>query len=282
MIMIYLTIYIIKDVSMNMTKNIIFLSMLCIMHSLVAESFTLDSNTQAQRPIFNVNFNNYQNLKNDTTTTTNTSVQVSTKITWLTTIKNKVNDIPLDLLKQYAQGCMKNSQNYLINHKKLAGSACVGAGYSYTLYKLFSAHRYLSNNERWSAWKKELSLKALLYAPEIELADELLLEIQQRYLNPANPTDFLSPLVDFMRDIEEEIEIMKGYDKLYTVLNRLYFLQFFPLIKFNKIQKSGEKVQRLVHLKHIFQLWAAGHNVQMNKPKKKKSMFTKARRLLFG
>ena len=217
-----------------------------------------------------VTINNTHNSSNNnaTTTTTTTSMNLQTISSM---VSQQWQSIRFDdIKKQIAQmvdrskGAAEQTYTYCVNNKINIGFFSAVIGYGYIFYQLFTGHHYLVNATRWAMWKHGVSLAALRAQPEEEISQELLLEIQQRYLNVENPTDFLTPLVLFLQAAEEEIKHTTYYSTLYSRLNWCRGLKIFP-INYSQLRLAHEKKERLMYLKHIMQLWIARHNIQANK-----------------
>lgn len=135
--------------------------------------------------------------------------------------------------------------------------------YAITCFLVIRGNQYLDAEHTWAAFKAELSFTDLIQIPHQELAQELLKEIQRRYTKAQNLTDFITPLIAFMNDIDKEIKKTKNYIWLYTWLQRL---RIAPILPFNikRYSQAPIKLQRLLHLKNIFLTWAAEFKIGNN------------------
>lgn len=230
--------------------------------------------TTGKEITLNVTINNTHNSSNNNapTTTTTTTTTTSTNLQTISSmVSQQWQSIRFDEIRKQieqmidrSKGAAEHTYAYCINNKKNMGLFCAVVGYGYIFYQLFAGHYYLVNATRWAMWKQGVSFALLRAQPEEEISQELLLEIQQRYLNIENPTDFLTPLVLFLQAVEEEIKKTTYYSTVYHWLNRCYCLKLFP-INYAQLRMAREKKERLMYLKYILQLWIARHNIQANK-----------------
>jgi hypothetical protein len=92
------------------------------------------------------------------------------------------------------------------------------------------------------------------------MTQELIVTIQTEYINEANPTDFIQPLVHFTKDIEAEITTLHWYKKYFVILDRLY-LSRITFIKPDYITDIQQKLERLAYIKQLFGQWLAQQNL---------------------
>jgi len=146
--------------------------------------------------------------------------------------------------------------------KKLIGTGIISS-YAFLLYKALKGNSYLAQNDLWFSWKKELSMEQLLSIPQGELAQTLLTRVQRRYVNAANPTDFLSPLINFMRDVEIEINQLRTYNRIYKWTSTISLSKIVPFNK-KRFETIQEKIQRLLYFKNVFSSWIANYKMVHN------------------
>lgn len=212
-----------------------------------------------KEPTVVVNINNSntnapnQSVNNSNTTTTNQNQEQNF---WAHI--NNAATINFDQHYQQASDFLSSYKWYLIG-----GGIC--AVYTFVCYYIIKGNKYLSRSTLWSSWHPELSLDELHSFKQTTLADELVLTIQQRYTNPENPTDFLSPLAQFMRKTTEELKYLRFYKKLFTFLHTFLLTKLLPInvARYNLIP---ERINRLLFFRHIFTTWAAAYNVSHNRP----------------
>lgn len=145
----------------------------------------------------------------------------------------------------------------------LAGIISVGI-YSFFLYSVSKGNAYLSSIKSWSRWKEEMPLNDLLATPAHSLSQDLILEIQRRYTSAEAPTDFISSLITFIKDIDHEIITIKRYNNLISWLKKLHISALFP-IKNKLVAKIPEILNRLSYIRNIFLTWAAQYKIDQHK-----------------
>jgi hypothetical protein len=160
-----------------------------------------------------------------------------------------------------AQGYGDQAKQFFLAHKKecLIGAA-IGMYASCSLHLWWTA-RWLTQSQRWGMWKRRLSLDELHHYSQKTLESDLMTEIQRRYLNSKNPTDRITPLVQFIRDVDHEAAKSHRYLHLIDIISRSYLTRFFPITR-KTIKQIKENKQRLRFIKHIFISWAAQYNFE--------------------
>ncbi len=136
----------------------------------------------------------------------------------------------------------------------------LGGSYITLCSFLFYQNYYFNHTDLWGTWKGDLSFAQLCEIPQQKLSSELLHEIQKRYINKNNPTDFLSPLVEFMNTIEYETKQIERYIFLTNWLKRLRLVIIVPTNE-KKMQKTQQLLERVHFVKHIFLSWAADYKL---------------------
>ena len=145
--------------------------------------------------------------------------------------------------------------------------ALISAGtlYSIIWYKLlYGAHAILAQNN-WASWKDSTSFDILHVMPQQELAKELLFAVQKHYQTTENLTDFLLPLVSFLRDVDHELRILNQFLTMHQWLEKLHLTFLFPQQEI-LVQRAQEKVNRLSYLKGIFLDWVTDYKITINTP----------------
>jgi len=208
------------------------------------------------KPIVNHNINRVApviNINNQ-----NLSKQLFLKIT--KTIKNSISR---EKIQTYIHEAFEKYQGFFQRHKLRILLASLVCGYSTILYSLTKGAAYIENNTLWSSWNHNLLLEDLLGINYHELSNNLISAIQARYMNPKNPTDFLTPLMQFLQAIKIEKKKLKFYRHLYTFLDKTYLLKLFPCKK-TSFLKISERLQRLHYIENVFSFWLSQYKIKTN------------------
>jgi len=229
------------------------------------------------KPIFNVspiynyspNINNTNNAQNDNQSTNN--ITTFTQIITTTTInihawfKQQLTYIKSIDPKKYQNYCQSflNRNKYKIILFSILGS------YGTLSAKIIFDNHYLNQSDIWGMWQPSLSFDQLCEIPQKKLGRELILEIQRRYLNQEHPTDFINPLVMFIKAADYELKRIIRYIRITTVIKHLHLLILFPTNE-KIIEKAQLILQRLHFVKHIFLSWAAEYNLMQKQLKRRK------------
>jgi hypothetical protein len=152
---------------------------------------------------------------------------------------------------------------YCKTHKTKIALVSFGSSYSFIFYKLlFCAYSIVSHNN-WGSWKDSVPFDVLRIMPQQELAKELLFTIQKYYQTSENLTDFLLPLISFLRDVDLELKILNHFLIIHKWLQRSHLSLLFPQQE-KLIKKAHEKMQRLTYLKGIFLDWVTDYKIAIN------------------
>ena len=158
---------------------------------------------------------------------------------------------------------INNTHSFVSIHKwTLLLAAITGTG-GYIWYVLNKGNTLMQSGHSWSAWKHHLDFAQLCQAPQEQLAQELLSDIQRHYINYQNPTDFVAPLSRFAQDLQDEHILLSRYIKLGDLIVKCHTTFLFP-INAELIEKAHNRIERINFVKHIFVSWSAHHNLQQN------------------
>ncbi len=172
-----------------------------------------------------------------------------------------------DLVHQPIRAWGTHVTNFIINKKYSILAALVAGGYLYWCYRISQYQQFLERPESWSYWRHEESLDQFIAIPLATLEKDLILEVQRRYSNPQNPTDFITPLIRFARSIDEELLTITQCSSILETLTKLHIIALFPLHESYTQESLQERHKRLTYIKNIFLSWAADYNVTHNRSK---------------
>ncbi len=211
---------------------------------------TLPSGQSPYAPQFNVpihNHNNHQIYLDSKNITKNKNEPTQTTITLLsraTQLLDYTRSFDPQPYKQYARQWLKKNKNKIIRYSILG---C----YLTMCLLLLSSHYYLNQPDSWSHWQAGIPFTELCTKPQQLLQQELIFDIQKRYINQQNPTDFMSPFVTFMNRITTEEKYVDRYLTMVNGINRLYLRRLFLInekkIRETKVRKHGVHVVNQVY-----------------------------------
>jgi len=176
----------------------------------------------------------------------------------------KINQILPSNLLQHIDEWPEKFARFLYQQRFFIAGGSILAAYLWLCRSCVNGNKYLEQTDTWAAWHQELVLEELLAMPQHELAKDLVVEIQRRYSNPKNPTDFLSPLISFMREIDREIALTQYYIKLYMILQRTHANAILP-VNTTRFATICDVQRRLAYLRNVFLTWAAEYKVNHNR-----------------
>lgn len=149
------------------------------------------------------------------------------------------------------------------NKYYIAASALCG-GYLYMFYKLRTIQSYVDNQPSWGAWKRNVPMDTFLAIPQDKLTHDLMMTIQERYISIENPTDSLTPLIAFSKDIAEEKELVNAY---HTYVLRCTQCSLNKILPFSEtlLAQLTERKHRITYLSTLFQSWLAHYKLEQIK-----------------
>ncbi len=130
---------------------------------------------------------------------------------------------------------------------------------------LIGAHYFMQNRAVWARWKRHLSVEELNHecldeAKKKQFMQNLIDDIFKCHLNPNEPTNHISPLVQFIAAVEREMKLINRYLLLANVISKTRIIKLFPTND-KKIAHAQECKQRLSFVKHLFVAWTATYNL---------------------
>lgn len=150
----------------------------------------------------------------------------------------------------------------ILNQYKIIFGSCFTAYGSLWGNLLLSAY-YVAQDHGWANWKNNIAFEMLRAIPQQELGKELLYAIQKKYQSPTNLTDFLTPLMLFLKDIEKEKKKLNKFLNTHKLIKAIYLKRIFPTQE-NLIKKTQERIMRLDYLKDVFLHWITDYKIALN------------------
>lgn len=184
-------------------------------------------------------------------------------------ITEKTSDL-LDTAKTNSQQTIissyTNFKDFITHHKYSLAAAGITLGYACLWAKIMRAHLILYHPSSWSNWQEQLPLQTFLSLQQDVIEHKLLQEIQRRYINFDNPTDFISPILKFTTQLHQEIEAIETLKFYYKWINRLYAKRLFFITE-KAIEEIEYKANRLYFIQHVFTTWSVNYNMHSTDPK---------------
>lgn len=131
--------------------------------------------------------------------------------------------------------------------------------YAYLWYQLYDARALLKDQQAWCNWKDHIDIDRFLLCNHNEMSKELLLDIQERYINNQNPSDYIVPLVSFLAIIEKEKQALETYLWWSKKFITSYARFIFPIDN-ECIKLASQALTRLKCIKKIFVTCLAERN----------------------
>jgi len=213
-------------------------------------------------PFANIQMSADPHQNNSTNLTVKNELQQRAFIDF-TSVISTFKSLPVDAFMQASERWYKEGNSFISNNKWPIGLGMVILGYGCFHYTIFQLHSFFNDSQRWANWGPLIEAEDLLTLQPEHLEQELLLEIQRRYINAENPTDFISPLISFLNEIEHEQKLAQRYLTISLWLEKIHIQYYLPF----RLRTSEIKLQaqRLVHIKHTFHNWAAHHKIALTK-----------------
>lgn len=196
--------------------------------------------------------------QNDTSTT---QQQTTTNTIEVNQFTNILNDMKSSLDNAFATvpSLWTHFKQECLDHKWHIVGGSLLIGYIIMWGILIKDNFYLNQADLWSRWKYDQSLTSLCALNQATLKKELIIAIQQRYLDSQNPTNNLKPLTHFIDAIEEEKKHLETYRKRAAWLKTCCLAKILP-INDNKIALVQMLIERLQFVNNLFVTWASEYN----------------------
>lgn len=159
-------------------------------------------------------------------------------------------------LKAKLDDVVKKTSNHLQSIKKIFNDnkmtffvSGFSGIYLFILYKIFSINTFLNRTNCWHAWKSDLPFEKFLSISHVQLAQELVTEINKHYIEK-DIVDSNAHL-NFTNEINFELIKLQAYIKFIRWLKSLYLSKIFR-INDDSINLIQEKINRLKYLKNVF------------------------------
>ena len=224
-------------------------------------------NLPTQAPTFNINLS--QNLLNDQKSTQN-----SEQLQDITSNMSQFNQQNQSSMQESLQNILNNQiescKDFATNivaymYKNKIKCACVGLTtiYAYISYLIYSKHQVIAAPLSWCNWHNGCTFEEFLTIPADKTGAELLHEIQSRYADPEDPTNFIYSLVQFTKALQNEIEKLEELMTIYTWLEKTKCSHLF-FVDTITISTTQAKLHKLLFIKHVFATWYATYKIEKN------------------
>lgn len=217
---------------------------------------TKGSNTKDNPTNTNISVRNVFNAhQNQTSKTNSSSRQKSNSET-----NEKYKPIFSTVADSFKQN-VDSLSNWASNNKLKIALSTISIMYLGTFYRIIVLWNAIKNNECWSLWKSSLNFEMFLSIPQKQLTEELISDINLKNSNPKNPTDFINPLVLFISQTDNELQNLKDFIAIATMMKNLNLERIF-FISEVEISKVQERVQRLTYIRNLFSTWMSDYRKQ--------------------
>jgi hypothetical protein len=125
-----------------------------------------------------------------------------------------------------------------------------GVVYTVCLITIYRMKKLLDNEHAWCNWKAY----SMLQDSKKMFIQELLETIESRGLNTQKPTDYISPMTQFLKELDNEQAILNHYLFAKKWSTRIYMHKILPGEDMRAI--AQEKLDRLDFIKKSFFDWA--------------------------
>lgn len=223
------------------------------------------THTQTQ-PITHLDYNanNQSSLVNETEIAAKSSSAVhstiqNTNVITLSTVVTISHQL-INTVKQKMDTLSNHSKGVWNTHKYKSIPALLLASYMIIFLRSCYDHHYLHNTHLWGYWRHQQTDAELYGTPYYQITDQLLIDIQKRYMLSNDPTNFVTPLISFLKDIDQEEKILKRYVWYTGWLNKSRLRILFFCNK-AKTKKATNLLARLQLVRTLFTQWMATQNI---------------------
>lgn len=188
----------------------------------------------------------------------NLQEQKSNQLQLATNIQEINSIFPVSLLSS------DNNFNLIEKNKFAIGFVGIIFCYSYISYQIYTRNKIIEDPLAWANWHNDKKIQELLALPAAQLQAELLYDFQHRYIDPADPMNFMYSIAQSSAALEREIQLIKKQIFLYQSIIKSRCGQLF-FINSQSIFLLEEKQRKLAFIKHIFSSWCAQSKIEKNK-----------------
>lgn len=157
-----------------------------------------------------------------------------------------------------------NISQYCSENKYYMAASAIFGGYAYMFYRLRVIQSYVDNQPSWGAWKKDVPMTTLLAIPQDKLTQDLMISIQERYVSIENPTDSLTPLITFSKEVADEKELIAAYHSYVSWCTQCSLSKILPFSD-ALLAQLAERKQRITYVSTLFQSWLAHYKLEQIK-----------------
>lgn len=252
-----------------------FLYFFCFMMINISSLWAQENNPQMQLPpgcsiIINTHAQAEAPTNHDITlaSTQKSNQSSEQRVEQTTTLSNVVYQTCMNWYQQHKalpQETMLSLKTYLAEHKAAVTGCLLLSCYATLWQQIYAAEKMLVAPDAWATWQSNISTKNLLGQPQQAIGHELITEIQQRYIDHNNPTDFLHPLITFSNQLHQEINALEKLQTIYSWIHRCYCNKLFFLSQKHQ-QELESKAHRLYFIKHVFISWCTEYKLHQHNP----------------
>lgn len=176
----------------------------------------------------------------------------------IATVISLCQQLQTTLLNKQSMVCSAFSSLWKRHAAKIVAASVI-TFYAACYASIWCDNRYLADQNNWSYWHEYARDSMGNIINTSETADRLLRAIQIKYLNNTQPTDHLSPLIRFIKDVDQEEQRILRYIWYTHVLNATPLSRILPCSK-AQTDQAEELLAQLRIVKAIFNEWIAWYN----------------------
>ncbi|MFI5332551.1 MAG: hypothetical protein ACHQVS_00450 [Candidatus Babeliales bacterium] len=145
----------------------------------------------------------------------------------------------------------------------IGGIVCAAVVYSAVRAYVHLLAQELDNKARWWNWKADVLFITVTEESEKQLAQELLLQIQQRYdKKTVNDVAFIMPLVHFIQDTNHEQGYLEHLIKVYEVVRSCHIHHLIAADE-QILTHARVKLARLAYIRTLCMKWLSTYAVDV-------------------
>jgi len=153
-----------------------------------------------------------------------------------------------------------DAYRWMQQHPFYTAIGAAGAIYVSLNWYAWRLASYLNDDTCWGRWKYHLTNEELQHIPFQTLGNNLIEEIQRRYIDTTSPTDFDQPMIKFARDLSDEYHMLHRYAYVCKILTwtGLRRISWYDAHLYDTIDM---RIQRIHIIWNIFVSWMADYHI---------------------
>lgn len=204
-------------------------------------------------PPINININQSQDQASKTTSQSQAHNENTNSV------RNSISSTLKSFL-QSINNARGNSVSFLSEHKYKIIAGAIITIYLVILRRIQNYLATINDPDAWCHWNNHLETSELTNLPYSKIQDQLIRDIQKKYLIDQTQLEFFDSFARFIQEIKYEINIIKAYIRLHKKIAHCKCTKLF-FINHEHLQQAENNLKRTMFVYHAFADWHTNRNL---------------------